>query len=412
LLGGTAFAVTFFVMTGVPAPLQQLYHHAAAGLAGKRTTAPAHDSRPRGAFGALWQRPGERGEQSGVAAGHERAHSMPTTSGSQAASPSGPSSGSVRGAPLGPQAAQVRVVSSWSAYLYAADVATRGNRNNVPYVDVSVRDSEVWPGPVCGGGALAPPAAYAFEPVASMSDGPCPPDASGQPSRVVAIRIGSEAVALARSPLYGALDLTRREVFLALAKWVPDPARPGAVRANANTTWRQIDPAAGPEPIEFLGPPLSSAAGRSMIELLLEGGCNSYPWIAALRSSDPDRYARICRTVRTDAVYTEVAWLNPSRVLSNPNAIGIVAFQTLVDARLDEKLAVSRLDGVEPTLQSIESGSHPGSRGFYIYINRGRMAPNVALRLLAFGLLAYPPPALVPLSESERRAAVSEVFDY
>lgn len=54
-----------------------------------------------------------------------------------------------------------------------------------------------------------------------------------------------------------------------------------------------------------------------MVELLMEAGCDTYPWIAALESTHPDRYARICRTVRTDGIYTRVAELSPSNLLES-----------------------------------------------------------------------------------------------
>lgn len=248
-----------------------------------------------------------------------------------------------------------------------------------------------------------------------VSDRPCPPDTAGHPSPVMAIPLGYEVLVLARSPLYGELDLTRRQIFLALAKWVPDPARPGTVHANASKTWRQVDAALGPEPIELMGPPLSSAAGHSMIELLMEGGCDTYPWIAALESTDPARHARICRTVRTDGVYVEVSGSDPSRLLAEPNAVGIIGFQWIFGfqgtsevPQLDG-LVVSRLDGVEPTRQGTESGAYPGSRGFYLYVNRG-LGPNIELRLLGLPSGPFPDWALLPSGPQQSRAAYEEVM--
>lgn len=230
------------------------------------------------------------------------------------------------------------------------------------------------------------------------------------PSPVAAVSVGYEAVVLARSPIYGALDLTRREVFLALAKWVPDPSRPGVVQRNPNTAWRQIDPALGPEPIEILGPPLSSPTGRSMTELLMEGGCDTYTWVAALKLADPHRYARICRTVRTDGAYLEVSTsgLNASRLLTQPNAVGILAYQRLTGAAARD-LAVSRLDGVRPSLQSIESGAYPGSHALYLYVNRRRASQNVVIPLL---LNAPFLPAVISLPWQQRLAALHAVFGH
>jgi phosphate transport system substrate-binding protein len=119
--------------------------------------------------------------------------------------------------------------------------------------------------------------AYAFGVGSSVIDIPCPAGAPNNPTPVKAVPVGYEGVILARSPISGETDLTRRQVFLSLAKWVPDPSGAATVAENTNTSWRQIDASLGSEPIEFMGPPLSSAAGHSMIELLLEAGCDTYP---------------------------------------------------------------------------------------------------------------------------------------
>src|SRR6185437_1610327 len=103
----------------------------------------------------------------------------------------------------------------------------------------SLRDSDLWPPhSMCDGAASGPDIAYAFEPAGSVGSRPCLRNALGKFGPVVAFPIAYEAVALAHSPLYGAADLTRRQVFLALAKWVPNPARPATIQGNLSTTWR------------------------------------------------------------------------------------------------------------------------------------------------------------------------------
>jgi phosphate transport system substrate-binding protein len=300
------------------------------------------------------------------------------------------------------------VASSWSAYLYVLPLAERINDTrgpngapSAPQIAVLVRDS----GSICGNDSHAPDLAYAFAPLDTVSDQPC----SRNPRGVVALPVGYEAVALARSPLYGELDLTLREVFLALAKWVPDP-RASTVHANPNTTWRQIDAALGPEPIEFMGPPLASAAGRSMIELLMEAGCRTIPWVADLEWTDPDRFAHICRTVRTDGVYVEVSSLAPYRLLSEPNAVGIFGLTGGFADNLKD-LAVSKLEGEAPTLQGIDSGQYPGSRALFLYVRRGRIAPHIVLNLLNNELLVRSPDsAFVGPTQAQLRAANATAF--
>lgn len=378
LLSGTAFAFTAVIVRGFPTSWLELSRYSFAHMIGERTPASQHA--------------GEPGFGDGAAAGDGLSpHSVSNASTSTTATApaaAATSSSLRRGVPSGFQSAQLKVATSWSAYLYVLPIAQRINaRRGVngittgAQIGVSVRDSDRWPGPLCGSDAQAPDMAYAFAPFGTVSGEPCPPNPPASARSVVALPVGYEAVALARSPLYGELDLTRREIFLALAKWIPG-SRTKTVHANPNTTWRQVEATLGPEPIEFLGPPLSSAAGRSMIELLMEEGCKTFPWIAALQSTDPDRFARICRTVRTDGVYVEPSGNTRDALLSEPNAVGIIGLNRDWAFELRD-LAVSRVDGEAPTPQSIDSGTYPGSRALYLYVRRAHVPPNVLFSLLS-----------------------------
>lgn len=427
ILGGTAFAVTAVAMRGLPPSLVVLYQHAAEWVSAGHSSPSAHQA-PNEGFG-VWLRRVTSGSSSaqraGAGGGGASRSAVPATEAPRGTTASAGSAGSPPsggGAPSGPQVGQISAITSWSAYPYASAIVEQMNSATntagapiAPHIDISARDSAIWPGAICSGSANAPDMGFAFAPVGTVGERPCHGSASSKPTDVRAVLIGYEAVVLVRSPLYGELDLTRREIFLALAKWVPDPARPGTVRENSSIAWRQVHASLGPEPIQFLGPPLSSPAGRSMVELLMEGGCNSYPWIAALQSTHPDRYARICRTVRTDGVYEEVSGNDPARYLGEPNAVGIMGLWNLRHG-LTSTLTVSSLDGEKPTPQSIESGVYPGSRAFYLFLNRGHgLASSLVLRLLSDAWMAGPDAmqpnwAVAPPPLPERQAAFTQAL--
>jgi len=427
LLGGTAFAVTAVAMRGLPPSLVVLYQHAAEWLSAGHSSTASPQAHNEG-FGA-WLRWGASGPRSapgaaasGGGAGPSAAPGTRVPPGTAASAGSAGSSPSGGGAPAGPQVGQISAMTSWSAYPYATAIVdlmnAATNTTGAPlaaHIDVSTRDSDVWPGPMCSGSPTAPNMAFAFMPVGTVGDRPCQGNASSKPADVRSLLIGYEAVVLVRSPLYGELDLTRREIFLALARWVPDPARPGTVHENSSTAWRQVHASLGPEPIQFLGPPLSSPAGRSMIALLMEAGCKAYPWIAALESTHPDRFARICRTVRSDGVYQEVSGSDPSRYLGQPNAVGIMGLWDQEHGQTST-LTVGALDGVKPTSQSIESGVYPGSRAFYLFVNRGLgIAPGLVLRLLSDAWISGPDArqpnwAVAPPPPPQRQAAFTQAF--
>ena len=420
LLGGAAFAITTVVMRGIPTSVMHAYQHAVSRSAGGKSAHTAGRGLGNGGIreqarqgAGAWNLPGGEAQRNRPPHVATPAVGTPSTAGGSAGTAG--SSSSAGGALLGARGLQLKAVSSWAAYPLLLETAEAANRNGgmngapVVHIEASLRDSDSWPPhTMCDGAASGPDIAYAFEPAGSVSSRPCFRNALGKLGPVVAFPIAYEAVALAHSPLYGAVDLTRRQVFLALAAWVPDPARPATVQGNPSTTWRQISPALGQEPIRVLGPPLASPAGRSMIELLMEGGCNTYPWIAALKSTDPERYARICRTVRTDGVYVEITKLDPARLLMEPNAVGIFEYPLRYSHSSLEELSVSNLEGVQPSLQTIESGAYAGSRALYLYINRRRVPFFLVGELIApyYG----PDWAIVAPSSPAFREIVSEMM--
>lgn len=401
LLGGAAFAITAMVMRGVPSPLVALYRHASAWIAAERRPASAH--RADGSGIAEWLQWGRSWASAphGVARGDSTHAATTATRGAGSrGTAGGTSAGSapVGGAPFGSPV--IRVLTSWAAYPHVEDVASRAQG---AHIQISIGNPGVWrdwPQTMCNHRPNGPDMAFTFEPVGMVSARPCA-------APVIRIHVGDVAVVLARSPIYGSLNLTRREVFLALAKWVPDPRRPGTVRENGATTWRQIDSAQGPEPIQVMGPPLSSDLGRAMISLLMEGGCKTYPWIAALESTAPDKYARICRSVRTDGAYTVVPYLGGQELLGEPNALGIIGFADLTKNPSDRSLAVSRVDGVAATRQDIENGTYPASLGIYAYASRSQ-----PFDVTFFFPFQYSDGEIVALPEPLREAMINEAREF
>ena len=99
-------------------------------------------------------------------------------------------------------------------------------------------------------------------------------------TEIVEIRIGYDGIVLADSVASPRFSLTRKAIYLALAKQVPDPKGGETLVANPYKTWREVDPALPARPIEVLGPPPTSGTRDAFAELAMEAGCKTYPWIA------------------------------------------------------------------------------------------------------------------------------------
>ena len=191
---------------------------------------------------------------------------------------------------------------------------------------------------------------------------------------IIEIKIGFDGLTISESKKGPSFALTRKQVYLALAKQIPDPANPTALIANPYKTWKDIDKSLPAIKIEVLGPPPTSGTRDSFHELYMESGCRTYPWINTLRGMDEKRFKRVCHTIREDGAYIEAGEndnLIVQKIEANPNAVGIFGFSFL-EENLDQ-LRGLKIDGVEPTFETIASGKFPASRPLFVYIKKAHV---------------------------------------
>jgi phosphate transport system substrate-binding protein len=168
--------------------------------------------------------------------------------------------------------------------------------------------------------------------------------------------------------------LTLKDIFLALAKDVPDPAGGDKLVANPYKTWAEVNPALPAEKIEVLGPPPTSGTRDAFAELALEGGCKKFDFIKAMKKEDGNRYKAVCHGVREDGAYIEAGEndnLIVQKLQANPHALGVFGFSFL-DQNTDV-IQGSIIDGVAPEFESIADGSYPVSRSLYYYTKKAHI---------------------------------------
>lgn len=188
---------------------------------------------------------------------------------------------------------------------------------------------------------------------------------------VVEVKVGYDGIVIAENKGGQSLNLTRKDVYLALAKRVPDPANPNSLIPNPYTTWKDVNKSLPATKIEVLGPPPTSGTRDSFVELYMEAGCRTFAWLEAQRSADEPAFKRNCDTVREDGAYIEAGEndnLIVQKLTANPTAVGIFGFSFLDENK--DKLKGAVVDGVTPTFESIASGKYPASRPLYIYVKK------------------------------------------
>ena len=198
--------------------------------------------------------------------------------------------------------------------------------------------------------------------------------------------LGYQAVVLTAGPTAQPAALQPREVFLALARRIPDPANPSQLIDNPNTTWHDVDSRFDYRSIDVLMP--SDAITRALfVQLIMEPGCDTYRSIRLLKQTNRQRYDEICHQLRDDERLHEVELVSTTitqQLWAEPNWLVVLAFNYYEQNRT--KLLGTMLEGPVPTLASLIDGTYPAARPVYLYAQRLRIAANPVNRSLSYGL--------------------------
>ncbi|MGF1630539.1 MAG: substrate-binding domain-containing protein [Kiloniellaceae bacterium] len=174
--------------------------------------------------------------------------------------------------------------------------------------------------------------------------------------------LGFDGLSIAVSRKGTAIDVTKEEIFLALAAEVPQD---GKVVANPYTSWNQIDARLPNMKIQVFGPPPTSGTRDAFVELVMEEGCAAFDEIKAL---EKDRMADVCKRMRQDGPFIEAGEndnLIVQRLNADQEAYGIFGYSFLYENQ--DTLQGIKVNGVEPNFDTIASGDYGVSRPLFIY---------------------------------------------
>ena len=241
---------------------------------------------------------------------------------------------------------------------------------------------------------------------------------------IVEVKIGYDGVVMAQSKKaqpFG--SLSEKEIYLALAKQLPDPACKqycdNKLVPNPNKTWKQINSSLPDTKIEVLGPPLTAGTSEVFGEVVLEAGCNGYPWLAAKKLTNEKEYKRLCHDVRKDGGYVEeINEMIVSRLATDPEAVGLFSYNWLRENT--DRLIPIAIEGIKPDRDSIASQKYPVSRPLFFYVKKAHIdrVPGLSKYIAEFtsekawgdkGYLASK--GLIPMSLDERKAYAADAKD-
>jgi len=191
-------------------------------------------------------------------------------------------------------------------------------------------------------------------------------------TEITEVKIGFDGIVLANSLASPQLNISLQQLFLALAKDVPDGK--GGLIANPNKMWSDVDKSLPAKKIEVLGPPPTSGTRDAFAELAMEGGCNRIPELAALKKTDEAKHKAVCQGIREDGAFIEAGEndvLIVRKLEANKDAFGIFGYSFLDQNR--DKIQSSLIDDIDDDYDNISSGKYPISRSLFIYVKKAHV---------------------------------------
>ena len=228
---------------------------------------------------------------------------------------------------------------------------------------------------------------------------------------ITEVLIGYDGLSVAHSIQGPDLDLTKAQIFQALAAQVEVD---GEIVDNPYTNWNQIDASLPDAAITVFGPPPTSGTRDAFVELVMHEGCNEFEAIAALEDTDEDAWDQICSRMRQDGPFIEAGEndnLIVQRLNADPVALGIFGYSFLYENT--DTLKAVKVDGVEPGFETIADGSYGVSRPLFFYVKNAHRGVIPGLEEFvteyvseeSFGEGGYlSERGLIPLPEADRDA--------
>jgi phosphate transport system substrate-binding protein len=169
------------------------------------------------------------------------------------------------------------------------------------------------------------------------------------------IIIGYDGISLCENKANPGLNLSRKELTLAVAAKVPQG---GELVKNPFDYWDEINSQLPHREILIYGPPTTSGTRDAFEEMVMEAA-----------TEEMSGYDGAYTNIRQDGAYVasgENDNLIVQRLNKNKDAMGIFGYSYLDNNR--GKIRAVSIDGVEPTAQTISTGKYPVARSLFFYV--------------------------------------------
>jgi phosphate transport system substrate-binding protein len=187
-------------------------------------------------------------------------------------------------------------------------------------------------------------------------------------NEVMEVRFGYDGIVFASDVNGPEFALTPTDVFNAIGAQV---LKDGAIVANTNNKWNEVNPALPDQNILVLTPGTKHGTREVFDTRVIIKGCEESGAMKAMMDGgmDEDAAEEACAKLRTDGKsvdidgdYTETL----ARLEADKSAVGVFGLSFYQNNT--NKLRVATMNGVVPSAESIASGEYPVSRPLYFYV--------------------------------------------
>jgi len=192
---------------------------------------------------------------------------------------------------------------------------------------------------------------------------------------ITEVVVGYDGIALAQSKKAEALNLTRKEILLAVAAEVPNKAGTALI-ANPYHYWDEINAELPHRKITFYGPPTSSGTRDAFEDLAMKGVAKKMPVYTDLYKADKkaNKKYKKYHQIRQDGVYVpsgENDNLIVQKLVKDSAALGIFGYSYLTEN--SDRIAAATIDNIAPSPEAVQNGSYKLSRSLFFYIKKSHI---------------------------------------
>lgn len=187
---------------------------------------------------------------------------------------------------------------------------------------------------------------------------------------ILEFSIGKNAMTIAKAPEGRLNELTLREVFLAVAKEVPDPKDQTKLIPNPYKSWKDINSELPDVKIQIKAPSPLFGLYQTYHKIIITG-CKQAGFFKNLEVVNPKDFETACISFRRDG-YTEYEKITDAlqEIKTNPEMLGFLPFSAV----LKDGFKPLIIDNIQATIATVSEGTYTFAFSLMVYLKKSHIS--------------------------------------